>query len=34
MGSAAAETSRVNRLSCRLVASSEWQLSVETMVET
>lgn len=34
MGVATTETQRVNMLAYRLVASSEWQLSVETTVET
>lgn len=34
MGIATTATSRVNMLACRLVASPEWQLTVETMVET
>lgn len=33
MGIATTATSRVNMLACRLVASPEWQLSVETTVE-
>lgn len=34
MGIATTATTRVNMLACRLVASPEWQLSVDTTVET